>query len=187
MRPIWAGRISPGSASPARTGDLSELEQVRILRLDATAEDGKLLHLAGPNAVPTAVDDNYTVAANGILTVAAGNGVLVNDSDPDSDPLSICDDSHLLQHTKLLAPANGTVTMGADGGFTYTPRAGFVGIDHFTYCADDFAGACALGEVTVAVGNLTPLPNFVTNGNAAATRSEFLHAHPRRRSSSAAA
>ncbi len=33
------------------TGDLSELEQVRILRLDATAADGKLLHLVGPNAV----------------------------------------------------------------------------------------------------------------------------------------
>jgi hypothetical protein len=34
-------------------------------------------------------------------------------------------------------PANGAVTVNADGTFTYTPNAGFKGIDTFTYTATD--------------------------------------------------
>ncbi|MEV6283280.1 esterase-like activity of phytase family protein [Kribbella sp. NPDC051770] len=34
-------------------------------------------------------------------------------------------------------PANGTVTVAADGSFVYTPKAGFKGTDSFTYTATD--------------------------------------------------
>ncbi|WP_273482904.1 esterase-like activity of phytase family protein [Kribbella italica] len=35
------------------------------------------------------------------------------------------------------SPAHGTVTLGADGGFVYTPKPGFKGTDSFTYTATD--------------------------------------------------
>ena len=152
----------------AATGDSSEPIETRLLRLDAKADDGSALHLVGPNTAPAAAGDSYTVAANGTLTVSAAAGVLANDTDADLDPLTICGDSHLLPHDRLLAPANGTLTMNADGSFLYTPRAGFVGVDHFSYCAEDFANACTSGEVTITVGAPDPLPAFVANGNAVA-------------------
>jgi hypothetical protein len=35
------------------------------------------------------------------------------------------------------SPAQGSVTLGADGAFVYTPKAGFKGTDSFTYTASD--------------------------------------------------
>jgi hypothetical protein len=58
--------------------------------------------------------------------------------------------------------------MNPDGSFTYTPRPGFVGVDQFTYCAEDFANACTSATVSVTVGNPGPLPGFVANGSASA-------------------
>ena len=144
------------------------LAETRMLRLDATAAGGGKLHVVGPNATPIASDDSYAVAVNGKLTVSAAAGVLANDSDPDGDPLTICTDSHLIPHSQLLAPANGTVSMNPDGSFTYIPRPGFVGVDQFTYCNEDFANACASATVSVTVGKADLLPGFVANGSAAA-------------------
>lgn len=54
--------------------------------------------------------------------------VLANDTDPDGDALSVSGASD---------PANGSVTVNADNTVTYTPDAGFVGTDTFTYTAFD--------------------------------------------------
>ena len=42
-----------------------------------------------------------------------------------------------LTATLVNQPANGTVTLNADGSFTYTPNAGFQGYDVFTYQDSD--------------------------------------------------
>src|SRR5262249_49927830 len=69
-------------------------------------------------------------------------GVLGNDSDPDGDAL-----------TAVLAngPANGTLTLNADGSFTYTPNAGFAGSDSFTYRANDGAASSSPATVNITV------------------------------------
>ena len=56
----------------------------------------------------------------------------------------------VVRHTN---PANGSVTLNADGTFTYTPNAGFTGTDTFTYTATD---AVSLFRDTTAQG--APLP-----------------------------
>jgi hypothetical protein len=50
-------------------------------------------------------------------------------------------------------PANGTVTVNADGTVTYTPNAGFTGQDVFTYtvCDTGDPAICATSEVYVTV------------------------------------
>lgn len=55
------------------------------------------------------------------------------------------------------APTSGTVAMGADGQFTYTPLPGFSGTDSFVFTVTDIAGATAAGVVTVTVANRTPV------------------------------
>ena len=53
--------------------------------------------------------------------------------DDDSDP-----DGHAFAISDTTDPLNGTVVVNADGTMTYTPNAGFVGVDTFTYtiCVD---------------------------------------------------
>lgn len=55
------------------------------------------------------------------------------------------------------APTAGTVTMDADGQFTYTPRPGFSGTDTFVFTVTDTAGATATGVVSVTVANQQPV------------------------------
>lgn len=69
------------------------------------------------NRAPVAADDAYEVRLGEALSVPAG-GVLGNDTDLDGAPLSA---------TLVRPPSNGSLVLGADGSFTYTPytqRAG---------------------------------------------------------------
>src|SRR5205823_2377632 len=67
--------------------------------------------------------DSYAVNENNTLSVAAP-GVLANDWASEGNSFSA-----LL----VTGPKNGTVTLNADGSFTYTPDANFWGFDVFTY------------------------------------------------------
>ena len=69
--------------------------------------------------------------------------LLANDSDPNGHPLSVVSVSP--------ASANGgTVALGG-GLLTYTPPAGFMGVDSFTYAISDGLGGTATGTVSVTV------------------------------------
>jgi autotransporter-associated beta strand protein len=76
---------------------------------------------------PVAVTATYSTSENTPLNVA-GPGVLTYDTDPQGDTLA----------ADLLAnPANGTLSLGSDGSFVYTPNSGFFGQDAFVYQADN--------------------------------------------------
>jgi uncharacterized delta-60 repeat protein len=90
------------------------------------------------NAPPRAAADKATTAPGVPVIVAA----LLNDSDPDGDPLTI---------VAITQGANGTVGNNGDGTLTYTPLAGFKGRDTFTYTISDGRGGTAVGKVTVRV------------------------------------
>lgn len=109
-------------------------------------------YTATGNTPPTAVDDAYFLPENSTLTVNAswnspGNGVLANDSDPES---------HDLHAVLVSGPSHGTLTWKLGGGFTYTPDADFIGTDSFTYNAVDSLGASSMATVTLTV---TALPD----------------------------
>ncbi|ETA51637.2 type I secretion protein [Rhodobacteraceae bacterium PD-2] len=90
------------------------------------------------NNPPTAVNDS--VATD--MDTAATLYVLGNDVDPDGDALTI---------TGNTDPANGSAVLNADGSFTYTPNAGFTGVDTFTYTITD-GEFSSTAEVRVVVG-----------------------------------
>ncbi len=60
-----------------------------------------------------------------------------------------------LSFTVTRQPRRGTVTIGDDGSFTYTPKKNKVGVDSFTYTAADPAGNVSR-EATVTVTILKP-------------------------------
>jgi len=162
----------------AATGGQSELTQVRIDRLDATAEDGSALSFSSviePNTVSVAVDDTYTIASGGTLVIDAQRGVLANDYDPDGDVIQIRYKPTSEHSDVPLAPRHGTVTMNLDGSFTYVADAGFVGTDSFIYYMGD-SRSCCHAQVTINVTGAGAQPVvLVANGNASATAQDFTY------------
>ncbi|WP_242121976.1 Ig-like domain-containing protein [Sphingomonas lacusdianchii] len=90
------------------------------------------------NAAPVGNDDSYVVGVDTVLTVAAPEGVLANDTDAEDDPLIA---------SLLTGPSHGTLALNADGSFTYTPDAGYEGQDSFVYQVSD--GEDDSGETVV--------------------------------------
>jgi VCBS repeat-containing protein len=91
---------------------------------------------------PVANNDSYNTAENAALSVVAP-GVLSNDTDPNNAPLTA---------VFVAGPAHGSLTLNSDGSFTYTPTAGFLGVDSFTYQASDGPFASGVATVTITVG-----------------------------------
>lgn len=104
------------------------------------------------NAAPVAGGDTYTADADAKLTVASADGLLANDTDADGDQLTVSANS---------APANGTVTVAADGSFEYTPNQGFAGSDSFEYSVTD--GAATASATVVITVNAAPAGNPPAN------------------------
>src|SRR5205823_8240505 len=72
-------------------------------------------------------------------------------------------------------PTNGSLTLKADGSFTYTPSAPSNGTDSFTYQAKDAAGAVSnVATVTITVNPVNDAPvatndAYTTNEDTALT------------------
>ncbi|MBD1938670.1 cadherin-like domain-containing protein [Microcoleus sp. FACHB-68] len=92
------------------------------------------------NDAPVAVNDSYSTNKNLPLTIAAGTGILANDSDVENNPLTAV----LITETN-----NGTLSLDSNGSFTYTPNADFIGNDSFTYQVND--GLLNSNAVTVSI------------------------------------
>ena len=70
-----------------------------------------------------------------------------------------------LTFAKASDPAHGSVTLNADGSYTYTPAANFTGADSFTYTVSDGHGGTATATVTITVADVAP----TATGDTAAT------------------
>lgn len=91
------------------------------------------------NRPPVAGDDAAATTSDTPVTIS----VLVNDSDPDGDPLTIASVSSVSGGAKAVINAGGTIT--------YTPKSRFVGVDTFQYTVSDGRGGTATATVTVTV------------------------------------
>ena len=83
--------------------------------------------ITGLNDAPIAVNDAYTTPEHMALNVLAP-GVLINDTDPEGDPIT----AGLAQ-----GPATGSLTLNPNGGFNYSPVHRFTGMVTFAYTATD--------------------------------------------------
>lgn len=102
-----------------------------------------------PNNPPTGVGEAYTFVGSHRRTVDADHGVLANDTDAEDDALTAVLDT---------APAQGELTLRADGSFDYEPNHHFVGTDEFFYLADDGFSESAPVAVTITVESVKAMP-----------------------------
>lgn len=99
------------------------------------------------NDAPAAQDDTF----GGNEDEAISGSLLDNDSDVDGDALSV--------DAETLTTANGgSVTINADGTFTYQGAANFNGSDSFTYTTRDSSGASDVANVTIGVAAVNDAP-----------------------------
>jgi VCBS repeat-containing protein len=106
------------------------------------------------NTPPVANNNSYTFNEDTTLNVTTvASGVLGNDTDAQSDPLT----------AQLVSGPNfGTLTFNQDGTFSYVPRPNFDGPVTFTYVASD---GIALSNVATVTLNITNLPDPPTAAN----------------------
>ncbi|MGB7709757.1 MAG: DUF4347 domain-containing protein, partial [Microcoleus sp.] len=102
------------------------------------------------NNFPVAVNESYTVVHDKVLSVTSPQGVLSNDTDANS--------GDTLSAAVVTGPTKGTLSLNPNGNFTYTPDAGFVGIDTFTYSVSD-GGDSGTATATINVTNNPPIAN----------------------------
>ena len=120
------------------------------------------------NRSPVAANDTgYTTQQNVALQIAA-SALLLNDSDPDGDPLSI---------TGVSGALNGTVAFNAQTNVvTFTPNTGYSGAASFSYAISDGRGGTASATASLTVtpassgttlfaANATPATVSVSDAN----------------------
>jgi LPXTG-site transpeptidase (sortase) family protein len=116
-----------------------------------TISDGKggtdtadiIITITGADDVPVANDDNFTATEDTPL-----NGDLKSDNGLGADVPS-GDGGNVW--SKLTDPSHGTVTVNADGTFSYTPAANYNGPDSFTYQICDVDGDCDPATVDITI------------------------------------
>ena len=125
---------------------------------DGTASDTATLTVTvnGANDAPVANDDTASTSEDG----SASGNVLANDTDVDGEALTVTNPG-------TYVGAYGTLTLAANGSYTYTPNAAAQGLDTgetaqdvFTYTASDgTASDTATLTVTVSGANDAPVAN----------------------------
>ena len=110
------------------------------------------------NGAPTANDDTVSTEENDPISI----NVLINDSDPDGDELTL---------DIVSQPENGTVSLG-NNRIVYRPDNGFSGTDQFSYSVTDTTGISDTANVTVTVSDVNAGPSAVDDS---ATTLSLIH------------
>jgi hypothetical protein len=141
-------RIDPASGLLTWDKPTVGTHQFRLL-----ADDGKggrteqLFTLTVTAQTPLTTDDRFDVAED----CSVSGNVLANDRSQNGSAL----------RAELVAgsgPANGSVTLDANGRFSYRPRADFAGTNTFSYRAIDSNGAMTVAKVVVTVAAVNDAP-----------------------------
>ena len=105
------------------------------------------------NDAPVGANDAYTLAEGATLNIPAA-GPLGNDVDVDGDALNA---------VLVSGPANGALTLNADGSFSYTHDSSETTTDSFTYRVEDGNGGFDTATVNLTITPVNDAPVGVTD------------------------
>ena len=102
------------------------------------------------NDAPIVTDANYTVLEGDSLTIGATTGVLATATDAEGDALTA---------TVSTAPLHGSLSLNADGSFTYVHNGSETTSDSFEFAVSDGNGGVvtATAHITVTPDNDAPI------------------------------
>ncbi len=105
------------------------------------------LAISPVNDPPIAIADNFSINEDNLLS----NNVLSNDSEVENQPIA---------STVVVNPTNGTLSLNANGSFTYLPNTNFFGVDSFVYevCDDSNPALCTQETATINVISVNDQP-----------------------------
>ena len=104
--------------------------------------------ISAVNDAPVANNNGYSRNEDVTFTVAAP-GVLGNDTDSDGNPLTAI---------LVSGQSHGTLTLNANGSFTFVPQANYNGPDSFTYKASDGIADSNVATVTITINPVNDAP-----------------------------
>ena len=113
------------------------------------------------NQAPTAINDSGLSVAQNTATTIATSSLLVNDTDPDGDPLTV---------TSVSGATNGIVSLNSQAAtVTFTPTSGYTGAAGFTYTISDGRGGTSSANValTVSASGTAPVSLFSSSATPA--------------------
>ena len=143
--------VITGTIDPSASVDGPYTVTVTVADPDGeTAEQTFTWNVTNPD--PVADDDSATTPED---TPVSGN-VLTNDSDPDGDDLSVTgftvDGTDYVAGETATIPGVGTITIGSDGSYTFTPAPNYNGtVPPVTYTVDDGEGGTDTAELNIVV------------------------------------
>ncbi|WP_244628269.1 tandem-95 repeat protein [Stappia taiwanensis] len=145
---VFDGVTYSGTAPSDAAGSLDIL----LKATDGSSEvsDVFTLTFENGNSAPVATDDVFEAEVGFTLALPV-EALLVNDSDPDGDTLTV---------TAVSAAGNGE-TRFENGIVTYTPGMDFEGTDQFTYTVSD---GSATATATVSVNVTNPYDDIIIGG-----------------------
>jgi len=138
--------IANGAGTPIAKLSLNGIYSSSQFIVNGDADGNTVVTTTATSPI-TVHDDAYIVLQGQSLSIAAASGVLTNDQNVPSASL-------------VGNVAHGALQLAADGGFSYTPTAGFTGADTFSYDANNDGSADAqvqIYAVPVLTGTTTTL------------------------------
>lgn len=138
--------FGPGAAMPLADGDNGEVhvESYTSIREEI---NGDVAEIIISQALVEALPD---FGSTHMGSTIMGN-VLSNDSNPQGDPMTA---------SLVTGPSHAaSFTLNPDGSYSYTPEAGYVGDDTFTYTATAGGSTTSPILVTITMSNTLPLLN----------------------------
>ncbi|RZJ99203.1 MAG: tandem-95 repeat protein, partial [Novosphingobium sp.] len=140
----------------------------------AVATDNVNITINPVNDAPVAANDIATVVEDNVLNVAAGAGLLSNDSDVDAGTTLIVTGytytgiaSTPTVGTPFTIPGIGSITINANGSYLFTPLANYSGaVPVITYSISDGSGGTATATLTISITPVNDAPVAVNDTNA---------------------
>jgi large repetitive protein len=147
---------STGVSSGSSATDTFTYKITDASGLTATAK--VIITIYGPVTSLEAANDSYTTAENSTLTISAADGLLSNDIAPNNHPITVSgftvDGVAGTIGQAFAIPNVGSLTINADGSYSFTPVTGFAGSvpNSIIYTAyDSIAGTHATAQLSINV------------------------------------
>ncbi len=156
---------SDGSFTYTPNTDFHGTDSFTYVANDGTADSAETTVTIQVNTAAAATDDAYSVDEDSTLTVDVASGLLSNDTDTESDSLTVA---------VATEPTNGALSLAADGSFVYTPDADFSGTDTFTYTVNDGYTDSAEATVTITVNPVNDAPVVVDDSYSVVTNEQLV-------------